>query len=118
MPFPWSKKVAPAPVVPQEHAPVQEPEPSVSVSVPIQEPAVEEVVQTIELPVIDDKISPIEHKNGECLADAREEDDEAHEVEGDVQEGGRAQEGDHGGEEVVARVEDEESSSPRTPLKN
>jgi hypothetical protein len=118
MPFPWSKKVAHIPVqqvVVPVAVPVQEPEPVLTISIP---PAVEDVVQSVDLPVIDDKISPIEHKNGECLADTREEDDEAHEVEGDLQEGGWAEESDHGSEEVVERVEDEESSSPRTPLKN
>ena len=112
MPFPWSNKVnrvAPA-------APPSSPE-SLIQTVDVPEVTVE-VIQVIEIPTVDDKISSIEHKNGECLADARKEDDEDNEVQGDLQEGGRPQESDHGGEEVVARVEDEESSSPRTPLKN
>jgi hypothetical protein len=108
MPFPWSAKVNR--VIPA--APPSSPEVQVLVAEPV------EVAQTVELPTVDDKISPIEHKNGECLVSAREEDDEAHEVEGELQEGGRPEESDHGGEEVVARVEDEESSSPRTSLKN
>jgi hypothetical protein len=94
MPFPWSKKL--------------------NRVIPTAQP---EVVQIIELPVVDDKISSIEHKNGERLADARKEDDETDEVQGDLQEGRRSQEGHHGGEEVMERCEDEESSSPRTSLK-
>jgi hypothetical protein len=102
MPFPWSKKVNR--VIP-------------TVSSPPEHEVEPEVVQSIELPVVDDKISSIEHKNGECLASTREEDDEADEVQGDLQEGGWSQEGDHGGEEVVEQCKDEESSSPRTSLK-
>lgn len=106
MSFPWSRKVARVvpTISPVPQPPVVEAEP--------------EVVQVVDLPVVDDKISAIEHKNGECLVNAREEDDEAHEVQGDLQEGGRPQESDHGGEEVVEQLEDEESSSPRTSLKN
>jgi hypothetical protein len=97
MPFPWSNKLSRvSPVAPPSSPEVQ----PVSVSEPI------EVAQTVEIPTVDDKISSIEHKNGECLVSPREEDDEAHEVEGELQEGGRAEESDHGGEEVVARVED------------
>ena len=102
MPFPWSKNINR--VIPAQQ-PIFDPEPQ------------PEVVQTIQLPTVDDKISSIEHKNGECLADSRKEDDEAHEVQGDLQEGRRPQEGDHGGEEVMEQFEDEESSSPRTSLK-
>jgi len=87
MPFPWSNKVSR--VIPT--------------SKPVQVP---EFVEIVELPVVDDKISSIEHKNGESLVDSRKEDDEAHEVQGDLQEGGRAEEGDRGSEEVVARSED------------
>lgn len=105
MPFPWSKKVAR--VIPTVQV----------VQVTSETPIVEEKAQEVVLPTIDDKISVLEHKNGECLVDAREEDDEADEVQGHLQEGGWTEEGDHGGEEVVARFEDEESSSPRTPLK-
>lgn len=35
-----------------------------------------EVVQTVEIPTVDDKISTIEHKNGEQMVDSREEDNE------------------------------------------
>lgn len=94
MPFPWSNKLARV--------------------IPISQP---DVIQIVELPVVDDKISSIEHKNGERLVNPCEEDDEAHEVKGHLQEGGRPQESDHGGEEVMERGEDEESSSPRTSLK-
>lgn len=51
--------------------------------------------------MLNDKISVIEHKNGKQMAHARQEDDEAHEVQGDLQEGGRPQESDHGSEEVL-----------------
>lgn len=87
MPFPWSNKVSR--VIPT--------------SKPVQVP---EFVEIVELPVVDDKISSIEHKNGESLVDSRKEDDETHEVQGDLQEGGRTEEGDCGSEEVLARVED------------
>jgi len=108
MPFPWSNKLSRvSPVAPPSSPEVQ----PVSVSEPI------EVAQTVEIPTVDDKISSIEHKNGERLADARKEDDETDEVQGDLQEGRRSQEGHHGGEEVMERCEDEESSSPRTSLK-
>ena len=107
MPFPWSTKV---------NRVIPSPPPSVP-EAPVQVESVPEVTQTVELPVVDDKISSIEHKNGECLVSPREEDDEDNEVQGDLQEGGRPQESDHGGEEVLERIEDEESSSPRTSLK-
>ena len=45
-------------------------------------------------------------KNGESLVSSHEEDDEAHEVQGDLQEGGRTEEGDCGSKEDLARVED------------
>lgn len=78
MPFPWSKKY--------------------NRVIPVSQP---EVPQIVELPTLDDKISSIEHKNGERLDNSRQKDDEAHEVKGVLQEGGRAEESDHGGEEVV-----------------
>lgn len=90
MPFPWSNKVVPVqkePEAVQTVAPPPSPEP--------------EVVQFVEIPTVDDKISVLEHKNGEQVADARKEDDEDDEVQGDVQEGGRAEEGDYGGEEEL-----------------
>ncbi len=93
MPFPWSTKT-------RRVIPIPEP---VQVEQPVQVP---ELVQIVELPVVDDKISSIEHKNGESLVDSRKEDDEAHEVQGGLQEGGRTEEGDCGSEEVMARVED------------
>jgi hypothetical protein len=58
-----------------------------------------EVTQIVVLPTLYDKISPIEHKNGEQVASARKEDDEDNEVKGNVQEGRRPQEGDLGGQE-------------------
>ena len=60
-----------------------------------------EVVQIVELPMVDDKISVIEHKNGEQVVDSRKEDDEDNEVQGVLQEGGRVEEGDYGGEEEL-----------------
>ncbi len=99
MPFPWSNKVSrviPAPL----------PETQVQVEQPVQEVVAPEPVQVVELPVVDDKNSSIEHKNGESLVSSHEKDDEAHEVQGDLQEGGRAEEGDCGSEEDLARVED------------
>lgn len=99
MPFPWSSKVSrviPAPL----------PETQVQVEQPVQEVVVPEPVQVVEIPAVDDKISSIEHKNGESLVSSHEEDDEAHEVQGDLQEGGRTEEGDCGSEEDLARVED------------
>ncbi len=86
MSFPWSKKmirVLPAPP----------PSPEV--------PTEPEVVQIVVLPEVRDKISGIEHKNGEQVDCSRKEDDEDDEVEGDVQEGGWAEESDHGGEEAL-----------------
>jgi hypothetical protein len=80
MVFPWIKKVKP---------------------VPAQINLTAEVTQTVELPVLNDKISVIEHKNGEQVDCSRKEDDEDHEVQGVLQEGGRPQEGDHGSEEVM-----------------
>lgn len=103
MSFAWSKKVVRVVPAPPPQEPVTQPEP--------------EPIQIVELPVVDDKISPIEHKNGECLVSARKEDDEADEVKGDVCQGEGSGTGDQGGEEDMARVEDEESSSPRTSLK-
>jgi len=47
----------------------------------------EEIVQKIDLPTIHDKISSIEHKNGEQMVNARQKDDEKHEVQGDLQKG-------------------------------
>jgi len=92
MPFPWSKKFVR--VIPVQQVVVQDtPVPTVA--------PVEEVIQTVEIPTIDDKISVEEHKNGEQMVDARKEDDEDNEVQGDVQEGGRVEEGDHGGEEEL-----------------
>ena len=87
MSFPWTKKVSrvvPAPA-PQSTEPVPE----------------TQIPQTITLPTVDDKISDIEHKHGEQVADTRQEDDEAHEEQGLVQEGGRPEEGDNGGKEDV-----------------
>lgn len=103
MSFAWSKKVVRVVPAPPPQELVNQPEP--------------ELVQVVELPVVDDKISSIEHKNGECLVSARKEDDEADEVKGDVCQGEGSGTGDQGSEEDMARVEDEESSSPRTSLK-
>jgi hypothetical protein len=89
MPFPWSKKVV-------RVIPITTPPPPVEPEV-----ASPEVVQVVVLPMVDDKISVEEHKNGEQVVDARKEDDEDDEVQGDVQEGGRVEEGDHGGEEEL-----------------
>lgn len=100
MPLPWSKKmvqVAPNQQVTIETEVVQTATLPV-VPLPSPEP---EVVQIVELPMVDDKISVIEHKNGEQVVDSRKEDDEDDEVQGDVQEGGRVEEGDHGGEEEL-----------------
>jgi hypothetical protein len=69
MPFPWSKKSI-------RVSPVSEP----------QQPKTE-VTQIVVLPTLDDKISSIEHKNGEQVADARKEDNEDDEVKGHLQEG-------------------------------
>lgn len=100
MSFPWSKKfvrVAQTPqpeVVQQVQVPVAPP--------PAPAPApVEEVVQVVEIPEVDDKISVEEHKHGEQVVDARQEDNEDDEVEGELQEGGRVEEGDHGSEEEL-----------------
>jgi hypothetical protein len=89
MPFPWSNKV-------KRVIPITTPPPPVEPEV-----ASPEVVQVVELPTVDDKISVEEHKNGEQVVDARKEDDEDNEVQGDLQEGGRVEEGDHGGEEEL-----------------
>lgn len=91
MPFPWSRKIAR--VTPAQPEIVQE--------VTLPEIVTEEVVQSVEIPVVDDKISVEEHKHGEQVVDARKEDDEDNEVEGELQEGGRAEESDHGGEEEL-----------------
>jgi hypothetical protein len=96
MPFPWTKKVASVvPVVQPEPRPEPQPEPQ-----PEQKLLVEpEVTQTVELPVVDDKISVIEHKNGEQMVDARQEDDETNEVEGDLCQGQGVGTSDQGSEE-------------------
>lgn len=84
MTFPWTKKVASTnSIVVLEKEVVTEPE----------------VVQVVELPVVDDKISLIEHKNGEQMVNARQEDDEAHEVKGDVCQGQGIGPSDQGSEE-------------------
>lgn len=78
MPFPWSKKlrqVAPEPVV-----------------------QIEEVVQSVVLPVVDDKISVEEHKNGECVVSSCKEDNEV----------GRGEEEVNGQEVVLPCIEDSE----------
>jgi hypothetical protein len=87
MPFPWSKKVVR--VIPIT-TPLPHVEPEVTFS---------EVVQFVEIPEVGDKISVEEHKHGEQVVDARQEDNEAHEVQGVLQEGRRVEEGDHGGKE-------------------
>jgi hypothetical protein len=78
MPFPWSKKMIRVNPISITEA---------------------EVIQIVVLPTLHDKISPIEHKNGEQVADARKEDDEDDEVKGNLQEGRRPQEGNLGGQE-------------------
>jgi hypothetical protein len=110
MSFAWSRKVA-------RVIPAGPPSSLEQSTQTIVTPEVIEIIQQVKIPTVDDKISSIEHKNGESLADACKEDDEDDEVQGDLQEGGRAEESDYGSEEVVARVEDKESSSPRTSLK-
>ena len=75
MSFPWTKKMNK--VIPAQQVIVVEKK-------PVTEAEVEQVVV---LPVVDDKISVIEHKNGEQVVIAREEDDEAHEVKGDLCQG-------------------------------
>jgi Rieske Fe-S protein len=89
MPFPWSKKINRVIPVTTSVLPI---EIDVSSS---------EVVQVVELPMINDKISVEEHKNGEQVVDARKEDDEDNEVQGDLQEGGRVEEGDYGGKKEL-----------------
>lgn len=97
MPFPWSKKVVRIQPISSVAEVVQ------SASIPVAPPPSPEpeIVQTVEIPSVDDKISVIEHKNGEQVVDARQEDDEDDEVQGDVQEGGRLEEGDYGSEEEL-----------------
>jgi hypothetical protein len=97
MPLPWSNKARL--VVPTTQV-VEQVAPSQPVQV-VELPPAAEVLQEIVLPLLDDKISSIEHKNGEQVVDARQEDDEDDEEQGLVQEGGRPEEGDHGGEEDV-----------------
>lgn len=87
MPFAWSKKVVRVmPVVSDNTI-------SITTASGTKDA---EVTQIVVLPVVHDKISVLEHKNGEQVADARKEDDEAHEVQGLVQEGRRTEEGDNG----------------------
>ena len=47
----------------------------------------QEIAQKVDLPMIHDKISVIEHKNGEQMVSARQKDDEKHEVQWDLQKG-------------------------------
>lgn len=82
MPFAWSKKVI------------------------VIQPEEEETIQKVELPVFDDKISLIEHKNGKRLVNACEKNDETNEVQGDLQKGGRPQKGDNGSQEKLAQFKD------------
>lgn len=99
MPFPWSNKVSkvlPAPPPSPEIFVQAEPVQTIVLPVSASEP---EPVQTVTLPTLDDKISDIKHKNGECLVNARKEDDETHEVEGDLCQGEGVGTGDQGGEE-------------------
>ena len=69
-------------------------------------PPVQQDVTVVTLPTYD-KISPIEHKNGKSLVGARKKDDEAHEVKGDVQEGGRSEEGHRGSKEELSWSDEE-----------
>lgn len=109
MPFPWSKRnTRVAPVQPQKvvlpvSAEVLFDTEAAAPAAPhaYSLPSAAEIFQEVILPLVDDKISSIEHKNGEQVADARKEDDEDHEIQGLVQEGGRSEEGNHGGEEDV-----------------
>lgn len=111
MPFPWSKKVVRVlPIAPPPTPePVEEPQTIILPTIdyyhapPAAAPAPAAAIfdSEVDLPVVDDKISDIEHKHGEQVADAREEDDEAHEEQGIVQEGGWSEEGDHGSQEDV-----------------
>jgi hypothetical protein len=57
--------------------------------------------------------------NGERLVNAREEDDEDDEVQGHLQEGRWFEEGHHGGEEVVAWIQENAASQSHiASLKN
>jgi len=101
MSFPWSKKVSqvvpitqPEQPKPEEVTPQQQPQPDAPVEI--------ELTQTVELPVVDDKISSIEHKNGECLVSTCKKDDEAHEGEGDLRQGQGVGTSDQGGQEDLA----------------
>ncbi len=98
MPFPWSKKVAR--VIP-ETVPTYSVDTEVVEQIVLPEIPSTEVIQIVDIPTVDDKISVEEHKNGEQVVDARKEDDEDDEVQGDLQEGGWVEEGDHGGEEEL-----------------
>lgn len=95
MSFAWSRKVARVVPAPPQSIEVIEAPLAAQVMLDI------EVPQTVTIPTVDDKISDIEHTNGEQVADARQEDAEDDEVQGDIQEGGRVEEGDHGGEEAL-----------------
>jgi hypothetical protein len=63
MPFSWSNK---------------------KVQVHIEQPV--ESIQYVDIPTCD-KISYIEHKNGERMVSTREKDDETHEIKGQLQKG-------------------------------
>lgn len=102
MSFIWTRKLAQqTAVLTKEEAPIEQ-----AIEIPIYKPEL-------------DKISVTEHKNGECLASSREEDDEV---------GGGEEEVD-GQEVVLPRTEDgevvvqegvahgEEDSSPLASLK-
>lgn len=72
----------------------------------------EETVQIVLVPEpeVCDKISPLEHKNGEQVDYSCKEDNEDNEVQGDIQEGGRVEESDYGSEEVVAQHQGQHNS--------